>query len=32
MENYHAIFQDLEGLERERLLKLAVEKFWIFVL
>ena len=31
MEIENAIFQDLENFGKERITKLAMEKFWIFV-
>ena len=31
MEIENAIFQHLESFGKERLLKMAMEKFWIFV-
>ena len=30
MEIKNAIFQDLESFGKERILKIAMEKFWIF--
>ena len=30
MEIENAIFQDLESFGKERIFKIAVEKFWIF--
>ena len=32
METENAIFQDLESFERERMFKMAMEKFWILSL
>ena len=31
MEIDNVTFQDLEGFEKEKVFKMAMEKFWIFV-